>query len=80
MDRLKYVMFDDSEFLIFPAGMSHDSVVNGRKPVSAGYVTLSYDEDTKRIRAYCRGDSFTLSLKAREEDSEIVTRGLRSFY
>jgi len=77
MRDVKYVIVDGCA-IVFSAAITHSDMVKyGKKAEGAGFVRFypgknEWDEDT--IIAKCYGDSFSLGVASREEDSEIVTR------
>ena len=77
---MKYVIFNDIQFVIFPNSVSHDTFKN-LKPTSAGFLSFHETEDEfgdKVTKVFCRGDSYSLDLDSRcEEDDKIINRGLR---
>lgn len=78
---MKYVIYEGgNNFVIIPETSGHNSFPTMRgewsrslKAISAGKIDIEINSD-HRYKAYCHGDSVTLDLKAREEDSEIITR------
>ena len=58
--------------IIFPMIIEHSSF-KGRNPVSAGFCYI-YEEEV-----CCFGESFSLGIKANENDSEIATRQIFGF-
>lgn len=63
---------------LFPETLSHSNVAYsiglGSKPISAGFWTVRPNEDGNGVRYEVYGESFTLNLKSRKEDSEILNR------
>ena len=82
MGDLKYIMFDDGSFLIFPLMSSHAEVARGSKVSSAGFVNFVPKEDKDypglyECEASCFGESTTLGIKSNEEqDSRIISMSL----
>lgn len=88
---MKYIIFDDDSFVIFPDRTKHSSIaVNGPfysdlKPISAGFI--QFLEGTIRIETdwdiwvapniHCYGRSDSLKLESRKEDVEIIQRGYK---
>jgi len=71
--KKKYITFDTgfcNAIIVFPAVLYHrDMNVNGTI-LGAGFITLSKTGDT--YRWHCYGDSVSLNVKSRAEDSEIA--------
>lgn len=65
---MKYVVFGDFESAaIFPEWTEHKEVsISEDKPTSAGFVKLT-------DKAYCYGNSVSLGLESRPEDSRFLT-------
>jgi hypothetical protein len=60
---------------MFPTILNHDDfaeMVNASKVISAGFVTLNIDN---QLRA--SGDSFSLGIKSRPEDSGLIEKFLK---
>lgn len=83
---MKYEMFDVDGIdvpVIFPNVVQHNQVVAhtscGEKgtPVSAGSIILLGPHFPPRVEAH--GESIGLNLKARPEDSGILTKYFKSF-
>lgn len=73
----KYVIVDGSAIVFSSAIMHSDMVKNYQKAESAGFVKfyINKNEDGEEmIKAKCYGNSFSLGIESREEDSMIVTR------
>lgn len=67
--ELKYIMFDwvGTEYpVIFPIYVTHNSILSKGKPISAGFCRIGENA------VVCYGESISLKLKSREEDSAIV--------
>jgi hypothetical protein len=84
----KYIMLSDgnSDFpIIFPKIMVHSEVAsatrkilrhtrgNSLEVVSAGFVSIKPSDNIMGFWFVCHGESETLQLKSRPEDSAIVT-------
>jgi hypothetical protein len=72
MSRIKYIMFDDNSFVIFSSIIVHSDIRTDKVPVSAGFLVALPCEGG----FVCAGESDSLGLKAREEDTEIINRDL----
>jgi hypothetical protein len=77
MLETKYVIVDGSA-IVFSAAITHSDMVKyGKVAEGAGFVRFYYGKDEwdeDRVIAKCYGDSFSLGVASREEDSELVTR------
>ena len=63
-------MYETGEFVIFPHHVVHaDAGILGRIPVSAGFIIGLPGEGLR-----CTGDSETLELKCRDEDTDIINK------
>lgn len=62
--------------ILFPETMSHSTVAYtiglGTDPVSAGFWNVVPNDDGNGIQYKAYGESFTLNIKSRKEDSEIL--------
>lgn len=85
MDNLKYIIDSDKDFVIFSPTINHSDMVMGfgygSKAISAGFCQLITEEVINRngmreeeIRVKCFGESISLGIKSRDEDSEIITK------
>ena len=83
---MKYIMFEDGSQLPHPVLFSDlidhstmSEMVQSKKaylnPVSAGKVN---QDDAGEI--YAGGSSFTLDLKSRKEDTEVIRRSLSPYF
>lgn len=71
----KYVRFDNGYadiILAFPHFVEHESVSGPGTVVSAGFI--EFDAEGRRYR--CFGESVSLGLAAREEDSTLASKQL----
>lgn len=82
MRKFKYiiVLFGNHEIAItFPDFVGHDEMARMmgpyRKPISAGFFTVCVDED-RRAHADAYGESVSLKLKSRPEDSKIIDNSI----
>ena len=72
MHPLKYIMFDDFTWLIFPNMLAHIDVAKsqiGKIPVSAGFVKL---QRTSKIKTFGQSDS--LELQSSKKDGDIISK------
>ena len=78
--RNKYIIINvlgQETPILFPETMSHSTVAYtiglGTDPVSAGFWTVSPKEDGG-VEYKAFGDSYTLKIESRPEDSDILNR------
>ncbi|MFA5234552.1 MAG: hypothetical protein WC390_09150 [Sulfurimonas sp.] len=76
--KLKYVMYED-EAVVFGEGdgkVQHNQMIleGHRKPISAGFVFIY--EVSQGVEITAMGDSVSLGLKSRPEDTDIIRRTL----
>ncbi len=78
MSGMKYVMYDDDTFTIFPQNIEHSTMrPMGKIPVSAGFLKFK-DLDKKIPSVSCFDRSFSLDLESRPKvDSFIINNSLR---
>jgi hypothetical protein len=70
MCKLKYIIFDDESFAVFPARVPHSAITAwDRIPIAAGMLVGMPGEGFT-----CAGDSATLGLKCREEDTKLINK------
>ena len=62
----KYIRTDKDEIVIFPMDIEH-STFKSLNPISAGFCVIEDDCVT------CLGDSFSLNLGSKEDDSQLAT-------
>ena len=76
--RLKYIITEANGFAMFSPESTHANVARGMegKPVSAGFCIIDFEENKVR----CYGESVTLKLKSRDEDSDIITKKIKDAY
>ena len=83
MNKTKYVIVNGSA-IVFSAAIQHkDMVGHNEKCEGAGFVWFGLRKDETgepEIYANCYGDSFSLGISSREEDSAIVTRQITRGY
>ena len=78
---LKYVMFEDDTFMLFPVTIKHNTFITEQsKPIiSAGWVII-YDIECGKMEVRAYGDSITLNKYSRSEDSEIIKTGIERMF
>lgn len=83
MNKTKYVIVNGSA-IVFSAAIQHkDMVGHNEKCEGAGFVWFDLRKDETgepEIHAKCYGESFSLGISSREEDSAIVTRQITRGY
>ena len=73
---MKYVMFENEDFIIIPDTMNHKDVCINRKPIAAGFCRIEQyknEWDDLRYRVSCWGNSSSLNLESRSEDEIIMS-------
>lgn len=67
---MKYILTNNNCFAIFSETATHIDMAMGMwgKPISAGFCRRHANG------IYCYGESISLNLKSRPEDSEIITK------
>lgn len=74
MRQIKYIRFYRG-FVLFSEPMTHNEIhFNGENPISAGFCYFDGSEWK------CYGESISLKLKSKEEDSNLLTRQMNSEY
>jgi hypothetical protein len=75
-------MDECDNFVIFPSMLTHSNVArktleaNGFRIVSGGFISFDTVSDSlgEGVRPYCYGESISLGLKSRPEDSDIMMK------
>lgn len=62
----KYIRTQENEIVFFPMGIEHSNFI-AFKPISAGFCVIEDNMVT------CLGESFSLSINSKADDSEIAT-------
>lgn len=73
---MKYIITYHGSPIIFPESETHSDVARTVGAISGGFVKISPVYDVKKdvqIVAECYGESISLGLKSRPEDSAILT-------
>lgn len=78
----KYIIWDDGLnecVMIFSNHLNHAQVAfsMGIEPISAGFVEFQSNPPDPTIKAVVSGESVSLKLKSRPEDSAIIQRDFR---
>lgn len=68
---LKYIKTQKKEIIVFPESLGHDDFKELR-PVSAGFLNISYSPKQDKIIYTCYGKSKSLGLESHEEDSRYA--------
>lgn len=68
---LKYIRVS-SGFITFAEPMMHKEIRFHEEPISAGFYYLKIEDG--EIFAKCYGDSISLNLRSKPEDSELLTK------
>lgn len=84
MKKLKYILDNHGNFAIFSCVNTHLSMARGfyRKPISAGFCTIAVGhkqedgEEKTMTNVHCFGESISLGLKSREEDTDIINENI----
>lgn len=73
--KLKYILTKPGAFVIFHPVTAHNEMAKGLygEPVSAGFCYLETNESGDRPTIKCFGESISMNLKSRPEDSEYIT-------
>ena len=71
---MKYVIYNDKTFSIFPDSIKHsDMTAEGRVPISGGFIKFSPPD------VECFGESVSLGLVSGDSDSKIISKLLKVF-
>ena len=76
----KYIIYDDDLLdiaIVFPNHIQHNTMATmiGCKPISAGFVEIDGTKNDEP-RAIAFGESISLGLKSRPQDSKIIQKML----
>ena len=74
--KLKYILGENGNFAIFNPVNSHQDMARAfyGKVTSAGFCYIDTCDDKQNTIAQCFGQSTSLDLKSKEEDSETITK------
>ena len=84
--KLKYVLTEYNNFAIFSPGTNHNDIASKMhgKPISAGFCYITaLEKNTEHISEpliNCFGESVSLKLKSRPEDSKKLTELINDPY
>lgn len=70
MKKMKYVIFNDDTFVIMPSSRNHSDAKQIGIPKSAGFCSIG------KNGFICYGESVSLNLKSKEDDSFILNMAL----
>lgn len=85
MEKLKYILDGYGNFAIFSDKNSYEDMARGFhfKPIRAGVCTIDIGykmdkdgEEERIVNVHCFGESISLGLESREEDSEIINENI----
>ncbi len=81
MQRMKYIVLDNNQFVMFSTGLVHRDVARGLDgtPVGAGFCNVMREADSEYANVHCWGESVSLGIESREQDDQIVNRYLKSY-
>lgn len=74
MTHCKYIIWSASEYVMFPASMSHHDVAGlhpGRTPESGGFANFVANKDGS-IGVVTFGESVSLGVQSKESDAKIL--------
>jgi hypothetical protein len=71
--KQKYVITKDNVIIVFPELLQHSEFKNF-EPISAGFISFGIKDGNPSCSCY--GESISLNLKSREEDTLIAKRQL----
>lgn len=81
---MKYIIFDNGEFVIFPETMNHGAVARSLRAtkdsvLGAGFVRIGCEIEESEHFANCYGESISLGIRSRgDEDGAIIERYLNA--
>lgn len=78
---MKYIVFEEDgleDIVIFSKLVNHSDMASriGKKVLGAGFVRLGMDTASDHIVGVCHGESISLNMKSRPEDSILLNRRL----
>ena len=74
MSKVKYIITKDNKIIVFNEWFQH-SDFRHFEPISAGFISFGVNKDNNPTCS-CYGESISLGLKSREEDTAIAKRQL----
>ena len=72
--KTKYVITSDNKIIIFPELLQH-SEFKKFNPISAGFISFGVNNQ-RNPSCTCYGESISLGLTSREEDTQIARKQL----
>lgn len=73
--KIKYIRFRYG-FVLFPETMGHDEIKYKDEPISAGFCYY----DVTHESWFCYGESVSLNLKSKDDDSLQLSRQMIPYY
>lgn len=68
---MKYVISNQNEPILFSRNLFHSQIT--QNAISAGFIIITFDENTKSYNVVCFGESSTLKLKSNSiKDKEVI--------
>ncbi|MCI4435662.1 MAG: hypothetical protein JHC33_02455 [Ignisphaera sp.] len=80
MSKFKYINFENLGMVIFENQINHAEMASwlNDTPISAGFVSLPNKDENGNI-AHCYGESISLRLESRKEDTELLQRSFNPY-
>ena len=72
MAKAKYIRTKDNKIIVFSELQLH-SEFKRFEPISAGFIVFSTDDD-ENPDCLCYGESISLDLKSKEDDTQLAKR------
>ena len=77
MGKVKYIRTKDNEIIVFSELQLH-SEFKCFEPISAGFISFGIGAD-ENPNCTCYGESISLDLKSKEDDTELAKRQILVF-
>jgi len=77
MGKVKYIRTKDNKIIVFSELQLH-SEFKRFEPISAGFIIFSTD-DNKNPDCLCYGESVSLDLKSKEDDTRLAKRQILGY-
>lgn len=78
MNKVKYIRTNKNQIIVFPEYHQH-SEFKKFEPISAGFISIGYN-DKKEIDCKCYGESVSLNLKSKDDDTILAKRQILGYY
>lgn len=78
MSKVKYIRTKHNEIIVFSSLQQH-SEFSRFFPISAGFISFGIGED-KNVDCKCYGESISLKLKSKEDDTDLARRQILGNY